>query len=153
MEQVKQFMLFGDPDIKRFREKHTFLSNFYPCEIEFENHRYASVEHAYVAAKTTDAGIRSEIRKIKNAGAVKKFGREWIDLPLNWDDIKVDIMETLVRKKFKNQPLGDKLRSTGSSRLFEGNWWGDKFWGVDIETEQGENNLGRILMKIRRELR
>lgn len=148
-----QFRLFGEPAIKRFREKHTFLSNFYPCQIEFEGHYYSSVEHAYVAAKTKDSGIRDEIRKIKNAGAVKKFGREWIDLPLNWDDIKVDIMETLVRKKFKTEILAEKLISTGAAPLFEGNWWGDKFWGVDIETEKGENNLGKILMKIRREVK
>ena len=37
--------------------------------------------------------------------------------------------------------------------LEEGNWWGDIFWGVDKKTGAGENNLGKILMKVREELR
>lgn len=153
MKQIFQLPLFGEPAIKRFRNEYTFLSNFYPCDIEFEGHSYPSAEHAYVAAKTKDEGLREEIRKIKNAGAVKKFGREWIDLPSNWDDIRIDIMEDIVRKKFKNPKLAEKLLSTGNADLFEGNWWGDKFWGVDIDTGIGENKLGKILMKIRRELK
>ena len=34
----------------------------------------------------------------------------------------------------------------------EGNWWKDKFGGVDIKTRQGENHLGKLIMKIRKEL-
>ena len=34
----------------------------------------------------------------------------------------------------------------------EGNWWKDKFWGVDIKTRQGENHLGKLIMKIRKSL-
>ena len=33
-----------------------------------------------------------------------------------------------------------------------GNTWGDTCWGVDLRTGQGENHLGRILMKVREEL-
>jgi len=37
--------------------------------------------------------------------------------------------------------------------LEEGNWWFDLFWGVDIKTREGENNLGKIIMKVRNELK
>jgi hypothetical protein len=37
--------------------------------------------------------------------------------------------------------------------LVEGNRWGDQFWGVDLRTGLGENHLGKILMKVRDELR
>ncbi len=35
--------------------------------------------------------------------------------------------------------------------LIEGNTWRDTFWG--IYEGKGENNLGKLLMKIREELR
>jgi predicted NAD-dependent protein-ADP-ribosyltransferase YbiA (DUF1768 family) len=31
--------------------------------------------------------------------------------------------------------------------------WGDKFWGVDLETGEGENNLGILLMELREMLK
>jgi len=61
-------------------------------------------------------------------------------------------METLLREKFSKDPeLRAKLLNTGTSKLVEGNTWGDRFWGVC--RGQGENNLGRLLMKVREELR
>ncbi|MGM9605038.1 MAG: hypothetical protein ACI3XG_08225 [Faecousia sp.] len=37
--------------------------------------------------------------------------------------------------------------------LEEGNTWHDTFWGVDAKTRDGENHLGRILMRVRQDLR
>lgn len=51
----------------------------------------------------------------------------------------------------KNSELGNKLEATGDSLLVEGNWWHDTFWGVC--NGFGENNLGKLLMKIREELK
>jgi predicted NAD-dependent protein-ADP-ribosyltransferase YbiA (DUF1768 family) len=42
------------------------------------------------------------------------------------------------------------LKATGDEELVEGNWWNDTFWGVCNGV--GENNLGKLLMKIRAEL-
>ena len=61
-------------------------------------------------------------------------------------------MEEIVRAKFGQNPvLADKLLATGDTLLIEGNTWGDKFWGVDTRVGQGENHLGKILMKVRAE--
>ena len=57
------------------------------------------------------------------------------------------------RKKYLQESLKSKLLSTGDCLLEEGNWWGDKFWGVDIKTREGENHLGKIIMQVREELR
>jgi predicted NAD-dependent protein-ADP-ribosyltransferase YbiA (DUF1768 family) len=43
------------------------------------------------------------------------------------------------------------LLETGDAELVEGNWWDDTFWGVCNGV--GQNNLGKILMDTRRELR
>ena len=60
-------------------------------------------------------------------------------------------MEDLVRQKFtKNKDLAKLLKGTGNQELIEGNTWKDTFWGV--YNGIGSNHLGKILMKIRKEL-
>ena len=61
-------------------------------------------------------------------------------------------MEDICRAKFtQNEELKKKLIDTGDATLIEGNTWNDTFWGVCNGV--GENNLGKILMKIREELK
>ena len=43
------------------------------------------------------------------------------------------------------------LRQDWDEELIEGNWWGDTYWGVCNGV--GENHLGKLLMKIREELK
>lgn len=58
------------------------------------------------------------------------------------------------RKNFNQHPeLVGLLIGTGDKILIEGNHWGDACWGVDTRTGQGENHLGKILMKVRGELK
>ena len=70
----------------------------------------------------------------------------------DWEQVKFDVMERCVRYKFAHHPeLRDKLLATGDAYLEEGNDWGDTIWGVSNGV--GENRLGKILMKVRGELR
>jgi predicted NAD-dependent protein-ADP-ribosyltransferase YbiA (DUF1768 family) len=58
----------------------------------------------------------------------------------------------LVLAKFVAHPdLRAKLLATGERPLVEGNHWGDRFWGVC--DGQGENWLGRILVRVRDHLK
>lgn len=41
-------------EINSFRGEYSWLSNFHPCQIEYEGILYQSTECAYVAAKTHD---------------------------------------------------------------------------------------------------
>lgn len=60
-------------------------------------------------------------------------------------------MGEIVREKFVQNPeLAQKLLSTGSAYLEEGNTWGDKVWGT--VNGSGANQLGFILMRVRDEL-
>ena len=43
------------------------------------------------------------------------------------------------------------LLDTGDKFIEETNWWKDQFWGV--YNGVGENNLGKILMRIREEIK
>ena len=82
----------------------------------------------------------------------KRAGRR-VKLRKDWEEVKLRIMEEVVRAKFLQHPdLANKLIDTGDEELIEGNCWNDRFWGVDIRTGIGENNLGKILMKVRSEL-
>ncbi len=83
----------------------------------------------------------------------KRLGRH-VELRPDWEDVKIAIMEEIVRTKFtQNEDLKAMLLATGDLVLEEGNAWGDTFWGVDAKTREGQNHLGRILMRVREELR
>ena len=69
----------------------------------------------------------------------------------NWDEIKLSVMERAVRRKFEIPELREALLETGDAFLMEGNSHGDTFWGVC--NGAGHNHLGKILMKVRSELK
>ena len=149
----------GKGCILRFRGKYSFLSNFYPCEIEYEGKVYPSVENAYQASKT--APHRRDIFTRISPKEAKKLGRK-VPLLQGWEGRKVEIMEELVWKKFSGNPeLREKLLSTGDKILIEGTTWGDEFWGVNLKKPdseskygyKGKNILGEILMKVREKLK
>ena len=140
----------GPVKIAEFQGEYRFLSNFWEAKVELEGVQYPSVEHAYQAAKTTVDAEREWIRVSDTPGVAKKRGRK-ITLRPDWEQVKVKIMEELVRRKFQDPGLRKMLLETGDAELEEGNRWGDKFWGVDLRTGTGSNNLGKILMKIREE--
>lgn len=136
--------------IDSFKNEYRFLSNFHLVEIEQEGIVYPSSEHAYMAMKTTDENLRKEISKLETPREAKKFGRKLI-LRNNWNDLRIPYMEEILKKKFSNPELKEKLKATGNQELVEGNTWGDVFWGVCNGI--GQNNLGKILMKIRDEIK
>ena len=147
--------------IDKFEGKYGFLSNFYPCKIEYQGITYPSVEHYYVAMKVTDEQLingvyytpndfREMISKVKEPAFVKKIGSK-AKLRPDWNSKKLQIMNWGVREKFKNESLKELLLSTGLQELVEVNYWKDTFWGVC--NGKGQNHLGKILMVVRDELR
>lgn len=137
--------------IDRFQGPNRFLSNFYPAAVTLEGTEYPTVEHAYQAAKTTDLSIRRMIRRAATPGDAKRLGKTLVIRP-EWHKVRLEIMEQLVREKFtRHVELKRRLYLTGHEELIEGNMWGDCFWGVC--GGKGENQLGKILMKVREELR
>ncbi len=137
--------------IEFFIDNYKFLSNFYPCNIEFEGITYLSVEHAYQASKTLNIEDRRIIAGFVAPAATKRYSREkFFVVRKDFHEIKLSIMENLVRQKFQSEPLKSMLLETKDEMLIEGNWWKDMFWGV--YNGQGLNHLGNVLMKIREEL-
>jgi len=159
--------------IYEFQGEHRFLSNFWPARVTLDNAEYPTVEHAYQAAKFTadQAGgttgrwgihpgtpftIRQLIQAARSPGLAKTYGKMWPPRA-GWEEVKLVVMEVLVRQKFtgpdaqpEGQNLAALLRGTGDAELVERNEWGDRFWGV--YHGRGENHLGKILMKVRKEI-
>lgn len=139
--------------IEEFKGEHNFLSNFWRSEVTLDGQEYSTVEHAYQAAKTFIPAERRKIKEASTPGIAKKLGRK-VTLRSDWDEIRLKVMEDLLRQKFtKHYNLRLSLLATGDKYLQEGNTWGDDYWGYDLKLNRGENNLGKLLMKIRKELK
>ena len=138
--------------IDEFRGDYFFLSNFYESPMTYGGVAYKNSEAAFQAQKCMTEEEKRGFSELSPTAAKRK-GRI-VDLRADWEDVKVDIMEDVVRAKFEgNEDLKEKLLATGDAELREGNSWNDLFWGVSLETGKGKNHLGKILMKIREELR
>ena len=133
--------------INHFNRKYFFLSNFYECPVFYDGLVYNSTEAAFQAAKILSG--REYFTKM-NPPAAKKEGRR-VNLREDWEEVKMGVMYDVCYAKFAFNPiLKEKLLKTGDKHLEEANHHGDMIWGtVDGE---GENNLGKILMQIRKDL-
>jgi ribA/ribD-fused uncharacterized protein len=139
------------PVIDRFEGEWACLSNFYMHPLRLDGITWKSLEHAYQAAKTHDPLWQREIREARTPGMAKKLGRS-CPIREDWPGIRLQVMADLLAVKFApGTMLGAALLGTFPAMLIEGNWWGDRFYGVC--NGEGENWLGALLMRQRDVLR
>ena len=135
--------------IDSFTGQYFFLSNFYDAPVVFEGIEYKNNEAAFQAQKTTDPSIRARF-SVYPPNIAKREGRR-VSLRPDWESVKDEIMYQICLCKFEqNRDCLEKLLSTKTAKLVEGNTWGDTYWGVCNGV--GENHLGEILMRVRSEL-
>jgi len=137
--------------IDHFSGRYFFLSNFFVEEDGM------TLEHRFQAAKARNPDDCQRVLEQKTPGQAKWLGRQ-IPLLDGWDDVRIDVMRTLLLAKFHEPDLAALLIATGDALLIEGNSWGDNFWGTDTKLVHqksvvGENMLGRLLMEVRDEIR
>ena len=147
---IPYYAVHDDGKICGFFGPFRFLSNFYPLEngVVFKELMFPSVENAFQAAKWPADG-RVQFTTCL-AGKSKKLGKLAPKFDgQKWGKKKYDIMYELNWQKYQNNPvLREKLLATDGFILEERNGWGDRDWGTDVNGN-GENNLGKILMRIR----
>lgn len=147
--------------VKGFFGEYRWLSNFWLATVDFEGLQYPSTEAAYQSAKTLDLSLRKKFANLgsddsenttymKIGRAAKRLGKQ-IQIRPDWEDVKKSVMLSVIREKFKHPELSALLLSTGNAYLEETNSWNDIYWGVCNGI--GENNLGKILMQVRDEIR
>lgn len=136
--------------IDSFSGEYRWLSNFYPCDVRYQMDTYPSSEHAYQAAKTLNQDDRDHIANNLTAGQAKRYGQT-VEISDNFLENKIQIMDIILTSKFiRNLDLTQKLVDTGDAHIIEGNTWNDTFWGMC--DGKGKNNLGKLIMKLRRHI-
>ena len=149
----KLYAKSDDKEIKGFFGENRWLSNFHYCPVYYEGLLYCTSENAYQSAKV----IKDERQPFTNC-TPKDSKRMWKTRKLlhtaqGWDDVKGDVMKIILMDKFyRNLDLRRKLVDTGDRYLEETNHWHDNWFGYCICEKckgLGQNNLGKILMKVR----
>ena len=136
--------------INKFRGDYFFLSNFYEVPITYMGLSYTNTELAFQSMKCSDSKQREAFCNL-DASKAKSRGRH-VKLRFGWESIKDQVMYEVVKAKFEqNENLKRLLLATGEQPLEEGNDWNDSYWGT--YNGVGQNKLGKILMKVREELR
>ena len=149
-ERVKNGELI---EITEFKLEFQWLSNFY-----WHYSMPYTVEHEFQAAKAAgyNPALAEQILWSESPGKAKKLGRRAL-LPTNWDKDRDLIMKRALEHKFNMSPMKEWLLATGEIPLTEGNFWHDQYWGnclcESCESAPGNNNLGKLLMEVRSELR
>lgn len=148
-------LLQGDKNMSKrvindFSKEYFFLSNFYPSIFEFDDKICYSAESAFQMMKTFDERLRKSIAS--SIPSIAKAKGRHVRLRKDWEKVKDKIMYEVVMAKFsQNKSLKNALLATGDTELIEGNDWNDTYWGVCNGV--GENKLGKILMRVRDELK
>lgn len=136
------------------REFYPF-DNFSSFKVEWNGYLFSSVEEAYQAASFmgSDEELVEKIKKSHSADEAQRIAYANRDKRReDWDDVKISIMEELLRLKIEQNPyVKKKLLQTGDYMIVEDSpkddFWG---WGPNRDCQ---NNLGKLWMKLREELK
>ena len=137
-------------EIPYYERSYFCLSNFSAYRISYKNDSYPTAEHAYHAQKFSN---RSIIEKIRNAGspleAFQIAQNNKNERRKDWDLVKVQTLYEILKEKVRQYPdVKEALLSTGEEEIIEIS--PSEFWG-NGNTGNGQNQCGKILMKIRSE--
>ena len=136
-----------------YNQWYDVLNNFSANIVEVEGILYPTSEHAYQAAKCTDPKGKEEIRQAKSPLLAKEVSnKKYMSAKdPDWNNKKLLVMETILRAKFEqHQEVRDALIRSGNEEIAEDSPI-DSFWGKGSDG-RGENQLGKLWMKIRSEL-
>lgn len=137
-------------DITEFRGEFSWLSNFFPIKIEYDEIVYPSVENAYQAGKLINKKDREMFINI-TPGQAKRLWRNYQSYNLT-EEFRLNLMYQLLSIKFNQEPFKSLLIATGDCNIQEGTRWFEPFWGKQLSTGEGKNMLGHLIMQIRKQI-
>ena len=128
------------------------LDNFSAFGFVMNSEYFQTSEHAFQYLKFVDTNmeIANEIKKSFSPNDARNIAIKNKEFRVsNWSDIKYQVMEKVLRLKVEQNPIvKEVLLNTGNYIIVESCIDGDTDWGLD-NNNQGNNNLGKIWMKIR----
>lgn len=128
-------------------KENNWLSNFYFSPMIIDGIEYKTNEHYYQSQKFSDEKLKEWIRLCPKPNYLISTKILRIYLVPNWEKIKFEVMLKGLREKFsQNSILKHKLLDTGDEEIHEDS--SDKVWGIE-----GDDMMGKLLMKVRNELR
>ena len=137
----------------KVKDEYGEFSNFYYSSFIIDGKEWKTVEHYFQAKEFEGTEYEEKIRNIEKAIEAAKAGRDR-SLPLrsDWNEIKNVVMYKGAYEKFnQNKELRAILLSTGKKEIIE-ETEEDNYWGCGKKGD-GENMLGKILMRVREELK
>ena len=129
------------------------LSNFAAFPIEIDGVLWPTSEHFFQAQKFSSPADREAIRSEPSPMKAARMGRDRArPMRPDWEAVKDSMMLEALRAKFRQHPtLRDMLLGTAEAELVE-HTANDSYW-ADGGDGMGRNMLGRLLMRVRGELR
>ena len=131
-----------------------YLSPFSAHRIEIWGEVFPTAEHAYQASRVLPGPERDIIKHAPSPMDAWREGQKYYknrnDLAVPGFD-KLAVMEEIFRAKLSQHPdIADILRESADAELLKV-WPTDYFWGTGADGS-GENQMGKLWMKLRREL-
>ncbi|MFM2377062.1 MAG: Swarming motility protein YbiA [Bacteroidota bacterium] len=129
------------------------FSNFSLYPIRIKGKTWPTSEHYFQAQKFAGLTHEMAIQKATTPMKAVELGRSRkIRIRPTWDNVRDNVMLEAVRAKFTQHPdLKALLLSTGNAHIID-HTEQDAYWG-DGGDGKGQNKLGKILMRVREELR
>jgi ribA/ribD-fused uncharacterized protein len=130
------------------------LDNFSSFKVEYDGYLYSSCEEAYQALSFKGASeeLYQKVIHSHSADEAQRIAYANRDEQRkDWNEVKVEIMEQLLRCKIDQNPyVKKKLLQTKDYTIVEDSPK-DDFWGWGPNRD-GYNQLGKLWMKLREEL-
>lgn len=128
------------------------FSNFAQFPIQLKGKTWKTSEHYFQAQKFSDKAYQEKIRKAPTAMQAAQLGRSRkVKILKNWDNRRDNVMYEALKAKFtQHEDLQQLLLETGDKILVE-HTENDSYWG-DGGDGSGKNRLGKLLMRLRKEL-
>lgn len=154
---MTNYKLDTDKQVFFYEQEFYVLSNFAAFNLNYGGMVFQTSEHAYhylrfAGDSTTRILIRDRIRNAPSAHEAFRLAQEYKGWQIpEWNDVKVEVMLDIIRKKAKqHEYVRRKLLETGSREIIEDSWR-DSFWGWG-PNKDGQNMLGKLWMRVRADL-
>ena len=135
--------------INKFDNEYIFLSNYYPQNITYKGITYNCAMNAYYGQLISDNLQKKAIANATPSRALSMVINSISKIDYSQEE-QDNIMYEILKVKFSDSKLKNLLLQTNQEPLNNNVNWEDTYWGIC--NDEGDNKLGKLLMKLRDEL-